>query len=617
MRGWRSGRRVGAFALAGMLLSAGVVLVTAPPAGAVTVTTESAFRSAWSNAATEEITLTTNITLTCGGGTTPTRNSATAITVDGAGHNLHNTCGAGNHGLLRSTGSGQVEVIDITLSGGRGTDGGAVDVNGAPLVIVNATITGNSATLSGGGVSGVDGDIAIYGSVFTNNSTPGPGSAIVGNDGTAMIDTRITNNSVSDEAIADGTGSLSIVDSVISNNSGDAMFAGGGTSVIGSTVANNGDRAVNGIGPATVISSTISGNGGRAVSRQISAEIVQSTITSNGERGVYVYDDQVGEQPGDIKVVQSTITGNATANVAPVDDLTIQGSVIGQAQGAAPNCIVGGSVTNNGDNVADDSTCGITGGDVILTGLGLNALADNGGPTRTRLPAATSPLVDRIPSGDCFVGDSASLTEDQRGWDRPLGDGCDVGAVEACVGGTFSDVPLTSIFARDICWMGVQGITTGFPGNLYKPANSVTRGAMSAFMYRLAGEPPFMAPTEPTFDDVHLDNPFFAEIEWMAEEGITTGFPGNLFKGADPVKRQSMSAFMYRLAGSPAFVDPVTATFNDVAVGSQFFTEVEWMADEGITTGFPDGGFHPNDNVARQAMSAFMRRLAEGPGVGI
>ena len=41
------------------------------------------------------------------------------------------------------------------------------------------------------------------------------------------------------------------------------------------------------------------------------------------------------------------------------------------------------------------------------------------------------------------------------------------------------------------------------------------------------------------------------------------------------------------------------------------------MAAEEITTGFSGGFYKPAEAVSRQAMSAFMRRLAEGPGVGI
>lgn len=40
-------------------------------------------------------------------------------------------------------------------------------------------------------------------------------------------------------------------------------------------------------------------------------------------------------------------------------------------------------------------------------------------------------------------------------------------------------------------------------------------------------------------------------------------------------------------------------------------TEIEWLASTGITTGFPDGGFHPAGTITRQAMAAFLYRLAD------
>jgi hypothetical protein len=57
----------------------------------------------------------------------------------------------------------------------------------------------------------------------------------------------------------------------------------------------------------------------------------------------------------------------------------------------------------------------------------LGPLADNGGPTRTLLPAEGSPILDRVELG-AGACDEAPL--DQRDITRPQGDLCDTGAVE-------------------------------------------------------------------------------------------------------------------------------------------------------------------------------------------
>jgi hypothetical protein len=51
------------------------------------------------------------------------------------------------------------------------------------------------------------------------------------------------------------------------------------------------------------------------------------------------------------------------------------------------------------------------------------------------------------------------------------------------------------------------------------------------------------------------------------------------------------------------------ATFSDVPASHPFYDEIEWMAETGITQGFEDGTFRPNDEVTRGQMSAFMQRL--------
>jgi alpha-tubulin suppressor-like RCC1 family protein len=182
---------------------------------------------------------------------------------------------------------------------------------------------------------------------------------------------------------------------------------------------------------------------------------------------------------------------------------------------------------------------------------------------------------------------------------------------------TFTDVPWDHVFFEDVEWMALSDISEGYADGTYRPSAPVTRQAMSAFLYRLAGSPPFVAPASPSFTDVGSTHPFFAEVEWMAAEGISEGYAGNRFRPAEPVSRQAMSAFLYRLAGSPTFVDPPVATFVDVGFAHPFSHEVEWMASEDIADGFLDGTFRPGTAVSRQAMSAFLHRLANGPGVDL
>jgi hypothetical protein len=276
---------------------------------------------------------------------------------------------------------------------------------------------------------------------------------------------------------------------------------------------------------------------------------------------------------------------------------------------------VSGLQGSGNDNLLSDGTCpDVNSRDQAGLHPQLGPLADNGGPTLTHRPAFGSPALDHIPTLSCF---SAS---DQRGEVRPQPDGgaCDVGSVEEpaalCTPAAFPDVGTGHPFFSDICWMDQMGITTGFPGGQFRPSQSVSRQSMAAFLHRFAGAPPIALPATPTFADVPSSHPFFTEIEWLADSEITGGFPDGSYRPSTAVSRQAMAAFLFRIGGNFGFIAPVTPSFTDVGVDHAFFREIEWTAsDAAVSQGFGDGTWRPSIAVTRQAMSAFLHRLAGIP----
>lgn len=188
----------------------------------------------------------------------------------------------------------------------------------------------------------------------------------------------------------------------------------------------------------------------------------------------------------------------------------------------------------------------------------------------------------------------------------------DVGALPSVY---FSDVPYEHPFRHDIEWLGAWQITSGYADGTFRPDEAVSRQAMAAFLFRLAGRPPYVPPSTPRFSDVPRTHPFYVEISWLADMGIATGYADGSFHPDEAVTREAMSAFLDRAVGRPAFTAPTAATFSDVAVDAAFFPSIEWLASTGITTGYADGTFHPVEAVSRQAMAAFLHRLGTGPSM--
>jgi hypothetical protein len=83
-----------------------------------------------------------------------------------------------------------------------------------------------------------------------------------------------------------------------------------------------------------------------------------------------------------------------------------------------------GAINSLGHNLESGSTCGFTATDDI-TNINplLGLLQDNGGPTLTLALLAGSPAIDKGDNNFCPA-------TDQRGYSRPYGIACDIGAYE-------------------------------------------------------------------------------------------------------------------------------------------------------------------------------------------
>jgi len=179
-----------------------------------------------------------------------------------------------------------------------------------------------------------------------------------------------------------------------------------------------------------------------------------------------------------------------------------------------------------------------------------------------------------------------------------------------------SDVPASSQFVTEIVWLIDEGVSTGYPDGTFHPYDAVSRDAMAAFLYRLAGQPAFVPPPTSPFRDVAPTAPFYREITWLASTGISTGYPDGTFRPYSPVSRDAMAAFLYRFEGSPAVTTLPRGSYWDVPVGRQFFVEIAWLTGRGVSTGYDEGygcsAFRPLNPVTRDAMAAFMYRLVNG-----
>lgn len=173
---------------------------------------------------------------------------------------------------------------------------------------------------------------------------------------------------------------------------------------------------------------------------------------------------------------------------------------------------------------------------------------------------------------------------------------------------SFIDVKQGDPFYTEIMGLANAGVIRGWADGTFRPTENISRGAVAAFFYRLAGSPDYTAPTVSRFKDVPATHSFYQEISWLADQGITTGWADGTFRPEASIQRDAMAAFFYRYAGSPTYVAPRIPDFTDVKPQTAFYQEISWLYATGIATGWDDGTYRPNQAIQRAPMAAFIYR---------
>jgi len=178
---------------------------------------------------------------------------------------------------------------------------------------------------------------------------------------------------------------------------------------------------------------------------------------------------------------------------------------------------------------------------------------------------------------------------------------------------SFWDVPADHWAVAAIEAAKDAGIVRGYGGDVYRPAEAVSRDQMAVYIARaLAGGDDGVpaGPEEPSFADVATDHWAYRYVEYVHARDIVRGYWDGYHPG-ELVNRAQMAVFMARaMAGGDAGVPegPGEASFPDVGTDFWAFKYVEYIRAEGVTQGYPDGRYHPEVTCTRDQMAVYVAR---------
>ena len=268
------------------------------------------------------------------------------------------------------------------------------------------------------------GILAVSKSNFSGNGASnycGDGGATYNTGTLTVSNSNFSGNSTLCKYTSGGGGILNAGELIVSNSTFSANLAPGGGGI-----TNRGTS-----GTATVSNSSFIGNrswygsgGGGILNSGGTLSVGNSTFVSNGAA------DQGGgihNLGGTVTVSNSTLAGNSATDeggggISNNSTMTLTNTIVANSP-TGDNCV--GAVTDGGGNLSyPDATC-----PGINSDPKLDPLQSNGGPTQTMALLPGSAAIDA--ANDAICAAAPINNRDQRGFTRPWGPHCDIGAFEA------------------------------------------------------------------------------------------------------------------------------------------------------------------------------------------
>jgi hypothetical protein len=183
---------------------------------------------------------------------------------------------------------------------------------------------------------------------------------------------------------------------------------------------------------------------------------------------------------------------------------------------------------------------------------------------------------------------------------------------------TFLDVPIDHWAYDEIMACFEAGIVGGYPDSFYRPQRALRRGEMAVFVGRaLAGGEENVPPLEGATDfaDIPADHWAAKHIQYVVDANIASGYPDGLYHPDWTITRGQMAVFIARAMVDPTgeeglatYTAPAVATFRDVGTWHWAYRHIEYIAEAGVATGYPDGLYRPASTCTRDQIAVYICR---------
>lgn len=169
----------------------------------------------------------------------------------------------------------------------------------------------------------------------------------------------------------------------------------------------------------------------------------------------------------------------------------------------------------------------------------------------------------------------------------------------------FKDVGNNHSAKAEIEYLATESIISGYPNGNFGINDNITRLQASAMIVRALKLDTNNRPN-PNLKDVTPNSNGYGIISTVVAEGIMTGNTHGEFKPSDKLTRAQMAAILvraFKLQGETAY------SFKDVSYNHWASPSIRILMQNGVTTGYSDNTFKPNNPITRAHFAVFLARV--------
>lgn len=158
-----------------------------------------------------------------------------------------------------------------------------------------------------------------------------------------------------------------------------------------------------------------------------------------------------------------------------------------------------------------------------------------------------------------------------------------------------------------IAFLYKKGIVNGYPDNLFRPDDTVTRAEFATVLNKVFQ---FEETTVNVFDDVKYSDWFCEPVNRMASAEILMGY-NNRFSPNDSLTREDACVIIYRCMEKFQLLKQKSAKEYEItdsdAISSYAYDAVMYMYDMQIVKGMEDNSFSPKSSITRAQMAQLVK----------